>query len=288
VTSARILRIAAGGDGVGRLSDGKTVFVPRTAPGDLVELGHLREHKTFARGRAIRLLEPSPLRVEPRCPHYIEDECGGCQLQHLDYAAQLESRAALVGDALRRLGHRDAADPPIVPASRTYDYRTKLTLHLSGDHRRIGLHRFQRADQVFDLAWCHITVPVLMDLWQAVRRLRSLLPPQLERVVLRLDRTGRRHLLLRVGKGEAWAGAKRLMRELERQGVTATIWLQPEGGAARAMAGAGEAYPAAVFEQVHPEMGDRVRQFALEQLGDVAGRRRGGNDRAAGRERRGR
>ena len=49
VTPVRILRLAAGGDGVGKLPDGKTVFVPRTAPGDLVELVELREHTRFAR-----------------------------------------------------------------------------------------------------------------------------------------------------------------------------------------------------------------------------------------------
>jgi 23S rRNA (uracil1939-C5)-methyltransferase len=60
---------------------------------------------------------------------------------------------------------------------------------------------------------------------------------------------------------------------MRRLGTTATIWWQPEGGAARAVAGSGEAFPATVFEQVHPEMGDRVRDFAIRQLGDVSGRR---------------
>ena len=273
VTEVRILRLAAGGDGVGRLPDGKTVFVPRTAPGDLVELSELREHKRFARARLQRVLEPSPLRVNPRCPHYVVDECGGCQLQHLEYQAQLSARQSFVGDALRRLGKREVPDPPVVPATKVYDYRTKLTLHVGTGARRIGLHRYDRPGQVFDLVWCHITVPQLMTMWQAVRKRRALLPTALEQVVLRLDRVGGRHLLLRVGKGEVWSGAQRLFRELEREGVIATIWWQPEGGAARAVAGAGEAYPATVFEQVHPEMGDRVREFAVQQLGDVSGRK---------------
>lgn len=273
MTPIRILRLAAGGDGVGKLPDGKTVFVPRTAPGDLVELAGLRDHKRFARARLGRLLEPSPSRVEPRCPHYVRDECGGCQLQHVDDETQLESRRSFVGDALRRLGKRDVPDPPIVPATRIYDYRTKLTLHVSADGKRIGLHPYQRPDEIFDLQWCHITVPELMALWQAVRRLRPLLPPRLVQIVLRLDRSGGRHLLVRVGEGEVWSGFDRLRRELERLKAPATIWYQPEGGAARAVAGAAEAFPATVFEQVHPEMGDRVRAFALEQLGDVSGRR---------------
>jgi 23S rRNA (uracil1939-C5)-methyltransferase len=273
VTAVRILRLATGGDGVGKLSDGRTVFVPRTAPGDLVELTGLREHKRFARARVERLLERSPHRVEPRCPHYVRDDCGGCQLQHVDNGTQLESRRGFVGDALRRIAKRDVPDPPIVPADKTYDYRTKLTLHVEAGGRRIGLHPYHQADRVFDLVRCHITVPELMELWQAVRKLRNLLPQRLEQVVLRLDRTGGRHLLLRVGAGEVWPGGDRLRRELTRSGITATIWWQPPGGAARAMAGSAEAFPATVFEQVHPEMGDRVREFAIQQLGDVSGRR---------------
>jgi 23S rRNA (uracil1939-C5)-methyltransferase len=273
VTEVRILRLAAGGDGVGRLPDGKTVFVPRTAPGDLVALSEVREHKRFARARIGRVVEPSPLRVDPRCPHYVVDECGGCQLQHLEYQAQLTARRSFVGDALRRLGKRDMPDPPIVPAAKTYDYRTKLTLHVDAGARRIGLHRYDRPGQVFDLVWCHITTPELMRMWQTVRKLRALLPPALEQVVLRLDGSGGQHLLLRVGKSEVWAGARRLFREMKREGVPATVWWQPEGGAARAVAGAGEAYPATVFEQVHPEMGHRVREFAVKQLGEVSGHR---------------
>jgi 23S rRNA (uracil1939-C5)-methyltransferase len=160
-----------------------------------------------------------------------------------------------------------------VPADRTYDYRTKLTLHADDGGRRIGLHRYDRPGQIFDLQWCHITVPALMDLWQAVRGLRHLLPTRLEQVVLRLDRGGGRHLVIRVGEGEVWSGAARLWREMQQRGAPATIWYQPHGGVARAAAGAGEAFPATVFEQVHPDMGDRVREFAIAQLGDMTGKK---------------
>jgi 23S rRNA (uracil1939-C5)-methyltransferase len=273
VTTVRVERVAAGGDGVARLHDGKTVFVPRTAPGDLVELTRIRDYKRFARAWPGRILEPSPRRVEPRCPHYVQDECGGCQLQHLSYDAQLEARGSLVGEAIRRLGKRDASDPPIVPSPKAYEYRTKVTLHVSQDGRRIGLRRYHRPDEIFDLQWCHITVPELMELWASLRKLRTLLPAGLVQLVLRLDRGGGRHLVLRVEAGEAWTGFDRLRQELEGLHSPATIWYHPKGGSPRAIAGAAEAFPATVFEQVHPAMGDAVRAFALEQLGPVAGRR---------------
>jgi 23S rRNA (uracil1939-C5)-methyltransferase len=258
---------------VGKQDDGKTIFVPRTAPDDLAEVTGLREHKRFVRGRLARVLEPSPHRVEPRCPHYVRDDCGGCQLQHIDNEVQLASRQSFVGDALRRIAKRDIADPPIVPADQSYDYRTKITLHADRGSGRIGLHRYSSAEQIFDLEWCHITVPELMRLWQAVSGVRSLLPATLEQLVLRLDRQGGRHLIVRVGAGEVWSGGSRLHRELERRGVSVTLWYQPPGGSARTVAGSNEAFPATVFEQVHPAMGDRVRKFAIDQLGDVGGRK---------------
>jgi 23S rRNA (uracil1939-C5)-methyltransferase len=273
VTAVRILRLAAGGDGVGKREDGKTIFVPRTAPGDLAEVTAMREHQRFARARLLRLLESSPHRVEPRCPHYVQDACGGCQLQHVDNATQLSTRRSLVGEAIRRIAKRDVADPPIIGADRVYGYRTKLTLHVEPGGRRIGLHRYGRAEQIFDLEWCHITVPELMEVWQAVRALRAFLPSNTEQLVLRLDRQGGRHLIIRVGQGEVWSGGGRFQRELRQRGVPVTLWYQPPDGAARALAGADEAFPATVFEQVHPEMGDRVREFAVAQLGEVAGQR---------------
>jgi len=273
VTAVRILRLAAGGDGVAKLPDGRTVFVPRTAPGDLVELEQVREHRRFARARPGPLVERAAERVAPRCPHYEGDDCGGCQLQHLSIEAQREARRGFVGDALRRLGKREVADPPLEPATREFDYRTKLTLAVSEDGRRIGLHPYERAERVFELDWCHITVPPLMELWRAIRAVRGLLPPRLRQVVLRLDRGGGRHLVLKTGPGEVWSGGRRLAEALARRGISPTIWWQPEGGAPRAVAGADEAFPATVFEQVHPEMGDRVRAYALEALGPVAGRR---------------
>jgi 23S rRNA (uracil1939-C5)-methyltransferase len=272
VSPVRILRLAAGGDGVGTLEDGRTVFVPRSAPGDLIELTSVKKHKRFARARLARLLEPSPHRVEPRCPHYVRDQCGGCQLQHVAYDTQLDSRRGFVGEALRRIAKLDVADPDITPAAKPYDYRTKLTLHVQEGGRRIGLHRYGRPDQIFDLQWCHITVPRLMELWQTVRSLRPLLPSSLTQVVLRLDRGGGVHLVIRVGEGEVWSGGVRLHRELHRRGTPATLWYQPFGGVPRAV-GPGAAFPATVFEQIHPEMGDRVRDFAVQQLGPVSGLR---------------
>lgn len=266
----RIRAIAAGGDGVGTLADGRTVFVPRTAAGDLVELAELRLARRFARARVGVLLEPGPERVTPQCPHYEADGCGSCQLQHLSPLAQRAARRQVVGDALRRIGHLEAEDPPLEPSETDWGYRAKITLAARG--RRIGYHRLGQPGKVFDLERCPIARPELNALWAALRAHRGLLPPQLDRLVLRVDRAGASHAIVRTAAGDSWTGGKRLGAALAGAGVAAVLWWEPPEGAVRTVYGAAEAYPVMVFEQVHPVMGDRIRAYAVSELGELGGR----------------
>ncbi|MEP7326218.1 MAG: TRAM domain-containing protein [Gemmatimonadota bacterium] len=265
----RVLRIAAGGDGVARLPDGRTAFVPRTAPGDLVEIRLVHEARRFVRAEPLRVLEPGADRIEPPCPHYTRDACGGCQIQHLVPAAQLSAKQSIVGESLRRLGKLELADPFVVPAERAWEYRTRITL-APGHGARLGLHRYDRPGEVFDLDRCLITEPSLMRLWTVLKKHRKWLPSDLVHLVLRLDREGGRHVVAETRGDRVWDAA-RLAAALARVGEPAVLWWQPEGGAARVLAG-DSTYPATVFEQVNPVMGDLVRSFALEQLGEVRGR----------------
>ncbi|MBI5231967.1 MAG: TRAM domain-containing protein, partial [Coriobacteriales bacterium] len=87
--------LAYGGDGVAHLDDGRVVFIPFAAPGDVVALRLTEEHPNFVRATIEDLVEPSPDRVDAPCPYF--GICGGCQWQHVAYEAQLSAkRAALV------------------------------------------------------------------------------------------------------------------------------------------------------------------------------------------------
>ena len=261
-----ITGIAGGGDGVGRLADGRAVFVPRTAPGDQValEAGRIERRRSYARGRDARIVVPGPDRVAPACPHYEGDRCGGCQLQHLAYPAQLAAKRRIVGDTLRRIGRLATDDPAIEAAVRPWRYRAKVSL-ASGRHG-IGYHRYDDPERVFPLVDCHIADERLMALWAGVR---GRLPPRTERVTLRLDREGRRHLIV-ASAGEPWLDADRL--RVAVGGDDVVCWWAPPEGAARVMAGPETGFPATAFEQVNPEMGAAARGWASDALGDVAGR----------------
>ncbi|HEX9703762.1 MAG TPA: methyltransferase domain-containing protein [Gemmatimonadales bacterium] len=270
-----ITGIAAGGDGVGRLADGRAVFVPRTAPGERVRLrsDRLRVHRHYARGPAEAIETPGDARVTPACGHYVRDACGGCQLQHLGYDAQLAAKRAFVGDALRRIGKLDLPDPEIVEAVDEWRYRTKITLTAkpaAPSHGWIaGLHPHDQPGRVFPLADCHITDFRLMALWRELRQRPELLPPRLIRLTLRLDREGRRHVVAE-SKGEPWQGAEALRAALEN-GEDVICWWHPVDGAARVVAGPTTGFPATAFEHVNPGMGALARAWTVEQLGDVRG-----------------
>jgi 23S rRNA (uracil1939-C5)-methyltransferase len=263
--------IAVGGDGVGRMSDGRVVFVPRTAPGDRIRLrdGSLKLHRNFARAEPGEIVESGPGRVAPPCPHYVHDHCGGCQLQHVAYDVQLAAKRAIVGDALRRIGKLDLPDPDIVEAVEEWRYRSKISMAAKGT--AVGLHPYDRPNFVFPLADCHITDFRLMALWRALRSQVTMLPARLTRLTLRLDRDGRRHIIAE-SAGEQWGGADaEALRAALRQGENGEIvcWWQPAEGGARVVAGPATGFPATAFEQVNPQMGILARRWAVDQLGDI-------------------
>ena len=262
-----ILRIAAGGDGVARLPDGLTVFVPRTAPGDQVELRDIQRKRGFARARVARVIQPGPGRVEPACPHYTRDSCGGCQLQHLDTPAQLQARRRIVGDALRRIGKFDIEDPPIEATPEEWGYRTRLSLHAVGG--RIGLRPLDRPADAFELDRCLIAHPALQELWLLLKARRALLPQRLVCLALRLGQDGSRHVIATVPPGVTWKQAEALASELSNEGVTATLWTAQESESARRVAGEAAASSATSFEQVNPAMGARIRGDTVAMLAQV-------------------
>src|SRR5204863_7765590 len=102
--------LAYGGNGVARLN-GFVVFVRRGLPGDTVRARVTKVQRRHAEALATEVLHPGPQRVKAPCAH--SPACGGCRFQDLAYEAQVESKAAQVADALRRIG--GVAGPPLEP-----------------------------------------------------------------------------------------------------------------------------------------------------------------------------
>lgn len=102
--------IAHGGEALGR-HEGKVIFVPFAIPGERVRVEIIEQKANWARARLLAVLAPGPDRIEPPCPYFGPQRCGGCQWQHIAYERQLELKQAIVRDQLARLGR--LSDPPV-------------------------------------------------------------------------------------------------------------------------------------------------------------------------------
>jgi len=171
--------MAHGGSALGR-HEGRVIFVPYTIPGETVRVEVVETHARWARARLMEVLEPSPHRVEPPCPYFGQDRCGGCHFQHIAYEAQAEFKQQVVGDQLARLGGlRDIRVQDIIGAAEPWGYRNHVQFSIGPD-ARLG---FLTADShhVVSVDQCLITDPLLNDLWAAL----DMEWPQLRRLSLR-------------------------------------------------------------------------------------------------------
>lgn len=266
LTRVEITGIAAGGDGVGR-ADGMVVFVPRTAVGDTA-LVTLARSKRFARGRLASLEVASPDRVEPSCPHYTKNRCGGCQVQHLSYDAQLRAKGTIIGDAIRRIGRRDLGDVHVAASDAQWRYRRKLTLHLrrAGERWIAGLHPYDAPATVFDLVDCPITDERVIGVWRELRGAFGLLPhePAL-RVAVRLLPGG---AAVVVEGGSAWPNAERCFAAVPSM---LELWWKPDHGRMRRLAArSAESHAGASFAQVNARVAARLQAHVLERVRSYA------------------
>jgi 23S rRNA (uracil1939-C5)-methyltransferase len=173
INEIRLERYAAEGKSIAHLEDGKTLFVEGAVPGDVVEVLVMKNKKSYAEGKAMKVLIPSPDRVEPFCQHF--GVCGGCKWQMLPYEKQLEYKQIQVADQLTRIGHVEL--PPIetiVGSAATRNYRNKLEFTFSelsyltreeidaagdGEIKRrpaLGFHAPGMFDKIVDIQTCYL------------------------------------------------------------------------------------------------------------------------------------
>jgi len=289
--------IAAGGAGVGDLPDGRVVFVPRTAPGDRARIQIDKSKPRWAVGTLRRLLEPAADRREAPCPLYAT--CGGCQLQHLPYARQLEWKARFVADALERIAGIPRGLPDIVASPSELRYRGRLTLtlrRLSGGRVVAGFHELARPERIIDVTdECLLPEPPILEAWTALRRgwgPGARLLPEGGRLRLTLRLVGEGVVLLVEGGASRWRADELALAVPE---IT-SIWHRrgdrlrhgadgprPGGVGSEPALVAGLAEPGSVhaFEQVNRGAADLLRAHTLGLIGPAEHRWRPGEPEGA-------
>ncbi len=171
-----ITDIAFGGEGVARVDD-FVVFVPFVIGGEVVEAEVTEVKKRFARARLVKVVQASPERVTPPCPYF--GECGGCQYQHMDYAAQLRVKHKQIADLFERIGgFASAVVAPVVPCPQPYGYRNRIMVRSQWNKPEqrlvIGFLRYDNRLAV-DIEECRIAEPLLNE---QLRQVRAKPPPK--------------------------------------------------------------------------------------------------------------
>ena len=164
-----------GGETMGRLPDGRAVFVPYALPGEKVRIELIFEKRGFARGKLLEVLEAAPERIEPKCPYF--GKCKGCSYQHLPYEAQLRAKETILRDQLTRIGKIE--NPPvdeIIPSPKNWGYRNQMDFQLTAGT--------QDAIPTLNMESCLLPAPVINDFWSELEFGEN---SPFERITLRHD-----------------------------------------------------------------------------------------------------
>lgn len=136
-----------------------TLFVPLSATGDELNVKIVKIQGRTAFAEIVEILKPSADRTKPECSYF--GTCGGCNFQHLNYGAQLDAKAAILQDCLKRIGKIDyEGEINIIPSPREYNYRARAGWHLDAETKHIGYYK-RRSHEVIDAKECPILVPEL-------------------------------------------------------------------------------------------------------------------------------
>ncbi|HEX8317562.1 class I SAM-dependent RNA methyltransferase [Longimicrobium sp.] len=283
--TVRIDSIAAGGEGVGRLPDGRVTFVHRTAPGDLAEVALVERKERWTRGRLLRVIEPSPERREAPCAFY--ERCGGCTLEHLTYDAQLRAKSRIVADALTRIGGLAVEAPEVVPSPNEHRYRNRVSFALRRtEHGRVlaGFHALGDPDEIVDLdGGCLLFEEPIARVWDGIRRnwgpdARRLPSGQQLRLTLRASSAGQVSLLVEGGFApgrpqELIDLVPRLVSVYHRPGEAVPDLIAGAPGLPETWGDETVELSGAAFLQVNRAAAALLEQHVMSVIGDAAGLR---------------
>ena len=159
LVQVRAERMATGGEAVGRLEDGRVIFVRGALPGETVEAQIVEQKKRFVRGVAVAVSDASPERCEPVCSHAAAGQCGGCDWLHVRPVAQNRFKQDIVVEQLTRLGGIE--DPQVSTVSMPRGRRTTVRCAVLGG--RAG-YRERRGSLPFAAESCQAAHPLVEEL----------------------------------------------------------------------------------------------------------------------------
>ena len=216
----KIEKIAAGGAGLAR-HGGQSVFVDGAIPGETVSCRATENHHSWIRAELLEIIEASPDRVLPLCGLYCV--CGGCNMQHLSYTAQIAAKTGILKESFMRIGNCRVPEPQVFPAETTapaaWEYRNRMQFHvLRQPNTLLGL-KIRKNAGIIPISDCPIADPGIREMVQG--KTQMAIPPERDRFTV----FARNGLFLQEG-GKARGKTRLLNQELT---LDAGVFFQSNG-----------------------------------------------------------
>ncbi len=266
-----LTQMSPSGEAVGR-AGGLVLFVRHGLPGEIVEAAITHRRKTYARGTAIEIARPSPVRVAPVCPHF--GVCGGCEWQHAAYDAQISFKTQIVQQQLARIGKLPNVEVlPCIPCPLPYGYRNHTQVAMTADGA-IG-YREAGSQRVTPVSACPILDPSVEQLLRFLIQADIRPPNPLREMHLRAGvATGERMMAFELDSDTLDEAARQVAGLLAPTGTAIAVC--STDGKSRAVIGSpwlrervGDityAYSAATFFQVNTAMAGRLVETVVQAL----------------------
>ena len=180
-----IIDLGAKAKAVGHAPDGRVIFAPYLAPGDIADIQVTKKRKAYYEGKAVEIKKYGSIRTEPACDYF--GTCGGCKLQHIDYTHQIKYKQKEVENNLIRLGKLGLPEhiDPIMGSPEIYHYRNKMEYSFSArrwlspdeiksgkavdNPEGVGFHIAGMWDKVLDIQTCHLQEEPSNDIRNTVK-----------------------------------------------------------------------------------------------------------------------
>jgi len=169
----KIEKVVYGGKGLGRWN-GRAVFVPFTAPGDLVLVEEVSRKSGYSEAKVLKVLERGESRVRPKCPHF--GKCGGCDWQHISYSKQVEFKKEAVVENLQKIGKvKKPKVDEVVPSPSPWNYRNRVQVKVRNG--KVGFFA-KNSHSVVEVERCPLLKEDLEGVFPKLRQLLKKLPTE--------------------------------------------------------------------------------------------------------------
>ena len=265
MTTVHILSLDYESRGVAKLG-GKTVFVHNALPQETVRIRITQDKAHFAEAQVEQIVQPSPYRRAPACPHY--GDCGGCAMQHVEFTAQVAMKQRVFEEQLQRIGkvQPESLLPPVYGTPWHYRSRTRLAVHTSANGKVVLGYQAKRSHKIVGINQC-LLLP------EHVSGCLNIIRDALQDMVNAQPKVGIRSVEISVGEGVTAVNIISHKRQPENVLRALAGCLNRRGGKQiwQVWQQIGSAKPQAVSPQDAPPLVFRLPEFGLTmpfQLGD--------------------